>query len=72
MTDIISGNYTIKKHKITRLSDGVQSFYNGPCFRVTVDDEENLDEIIEILKESYKNSEITAPKLFESKKIEKR
>jgi predicted transport protein len=44
----------IIKHKLTQLSEGVQKFYNNPCFEVTVENEENLDEILKALEETYK------------------
>ena len=44
----------IKKHKITQLSQRVQEFYNGPCFRVTLENNQNVDEVIDALKEAYK------------------
>ena len=45
----------IKKHKIRRLSEGVQGFYNGPCASVDVDDSKNLGEIIRVIKEIAAN-----------------
>lgn len=49
-----NGNALIKKHKITQLSGGVQKFYNGPCFEVTIENNENIEEIIKALEEAYK------------------
>jgi len=49
-----AGQEFIKKHKLTQLSAGIQKFYNGPCFRVTIDNEEYLDEIINALTEAYR------------------
>ena len=49
-----TGINLIKKHKLKQLSAGVQKFYNGPCFTVTVEKEDNLDEIIKTLEEAYK------------------
>jgi predicted transport protein len=40
----------IKKHKINKLSEGVQNFYNGPCFYINLENKNDLEEIIEILK----------------------
>jgi len=51
-----TGNSIIKKHKLTQLSQSVQDFYNGPCFRVTLEDGKDLDEIINVLKEAYSQS----------------
>jgi len=50
------GKKMIKKHKLTQLSEGVQTFYNARCFRVTVEDNKNIGEIIQVLKENYKNT----------------
>ena len=49
-----AGINLIKKHKLKQLSAGVQKFYNGSCFTVTVEKEDNLDEIIKTLEEAYK------------------
>ena len=48
------GSSLIKKHKLKMLSEGIQKFYGMPCFRVTLENEENLDEIIKVLEEAYK------------------
>jgi predicted transport protein len=49
-----TGNSLIKQHKLTQLSEGVQSFYGGPCFRVTIENEKNTDEIVRALEEAYR------------------
>jgi len=54
MLPLEKGNEIIRKHKLKRLSAGVQNFYNGPCFSVVVENEENLEEIIKTLEEAYK------------------
>ena len=41
------GETLITNHKLTRLSQSVQNFYNGPCFRVTMDTETNSEKISE-------------------------
>jgi len=41
----------IKSHKIISLSEGVQNFYNGPCCALEIDSRQNLEEVIELLKE---------------------
>jgi predicted transport protein len=43
----------IKIHKINPLSEGVQGFYNGPCFIVDLENDNRLDEIFDALKEAY-------------------
>lgn len=48
------GKELIKKHKLTQLHESVQNFYNGPCFKVTLMNEDNFDEIINTLEEAYK------------------
>jgi len=48
------GTNLIKRHKVTTLSQGIQNWYGAPCFRVTLGNEENLDEIIKALEEAYK------------------
>lgn len=49
-----TGNGLVKRHKLTQLSQGIQKFYNGPCFKVTLENEENFDEILKALEEAYK------------------
>ena len=48
------GNDLIKKHKINEEGEGVQKFYGGPCFSVMIENENNLDEILKVLEEAYK------------------
>jgi len=48
-----AGNSIITKHKVTQLSVGVQKFYNGPSFSVTIENEDNFDEILKTLEEAY-------------------
>lgn len=44
----------IKKHEVTTLTESVQKFYNGPCARIEIIDNKNLDEIIDLLIEIQK------------------
>lgn len=44
----------IKKHEVTTLTESVQKFYNGPCARIEIIDNKNLDEIIDLLIEILK------------------
>jgi predicted transport protein len=44
----------IKKHEVTSLTESVQKFYNGPCARIEITDNKNLDEIIDLLVEIQK------------------
>jgi predicted transport protein len=55
MLPLETGRQLIKKYIVTPLGEGVQNFYNGPCFVIEVDNDKNLDEILEILKKSYQN-----------------
>lgn len=48
------GHQIIQKHKLIQLPESVQNFYNGPCFKVTLLNENNFDEIINSLEEAYK------------------
>lgn len=44
----------INKHEVTSLSEGVQKFYNGPCARIEITNNKNIDEIIELLVDIQK------------------
>lgn len=44
----------IRKHEVTTLSEGVQNFYNGPCARIEITNNKNLDEVINLLVEIQK------------------
>ena len=48
-----TGANLIKKHRLTKLTESVQNFWNGPCFTITLDNKDNLDEVVEALKEAY-------------------
>jgi hypothetical protein len=39
----------IKNYNIKTLSQGVQNFYNGPCARIELTENKNLNEVIELL-----------------------
>lgn len=54
MLPIAKGNELIKHHTIKEPSKGVQSFYNGPCFDVYMEDNKNIDEIVNTIKEAAK------------------
>ncbi len=49
-----TGSSIIRKHKLTQLSQSIQDFYNGACFQVTIEKEDNLEEVIKTLEEAYK------------------
>jgi len=44
----------IRKHEVTPLSEGVQNFYNGPCARIEIINNKNLEEVINLLVEIQK------------------
>jgi len=44
----------VNKHEVTSLAESVQKFYNGPCARIEITDNRNLDEIIGLLVEIQK------------------
>jgi predicted transport protein len=48
-----TGQNIIRRHTIKQLSESIQDFYNGPCFKVSVEDIEGLDEVLEALKQAY-------------------
>ncbi|MEM2122208.1 MAG: DUF5655 domain-containing protein [Candidatus Bathyarchaeia archaeon] len=52
------GKNLIKKHKLNMLSQAMQNWYGAPCFKVTLENKENLEEIIKALEEAYKLSEL--------------
>lgn len=51
---IEQGRSMIKAHSVSEPSQAVQSFYGSPCFEVWVDDDKNLQEIIDAMKEAAK------------------
>lgn len=44
----------VKNHKVFSLADSVQKFYNGPCAQITITENKNLEEIINLLVEIQK------------------
>ena len=48
------GNGLIEKHKLKQLSQGIQDWYGAPCFKVTLENEDNLEEIVKTLEEAYR------------------
>jgi len=45
----------IKHNKLRQLSEGVQNFYNGPCFEIILEDGNNLEEVFKIIEKAYSN-----------------
>lgn len=54
MLPYVTGSNLIKEHKITEPSQSIQDWYGFPCFKVTLENEDNLEEIIQALEEAYK------------------
>jgi hypothetical protein len=46
----------IKNHNVKHLSEGVQKFWNGPSCEIIIDNKENMDEIINLLKSLIKEN----------------
>jgi len=53
MTPLETGKEIINYHTVSELGPGVQNFYNGPCYRVTIKEPAQLDEIIEAITKAY-------------------
>ena len=50
------GEQLIKHYKLGTLSKSVQKYYNSPCFKVYVNNDGNLDEILNALMMAKENS----------------
>lgn len=48
-----AGSKLISKHKILQLSQSIQNWYGYPCFKVTLENTDNLEEIVKALEEAY-------------------
>jgi predicted transport protein len=48
------GSKFITKHRIQQLSQGIQDWYGYPCFSVTLENQDNFDEIVKALEEAYR------------------
>jgi len=44
----------IIKHEVTTLTESVQKFYNGPCARIEIINNKNLEEVVKLLVEIQK------------------
>lgn len=51
------GQEMIQQHKLRKFTEGIQRFYGRPSFEVTVENNENLDEVLKILEEAYRKQE---------------
>lgn len=47
----------IKNHRVKHLSEGVQKFWNGPSCEIVIDNSQNIEEIISLLKSLITNDE---------------
>jgi len=47
------GKQVIKKHRPSLLSDSIKKFYGAECFKVTIENEDSLDEVIQAITQSY-------------------
>jgi predicted transport protein len=48
------GRQIIKRHKLSPLSESIKKFYGGECFQVTIEDKEDLEEVIHAIMQSYR------------------
>jgi hypothetical protein len=48
------GRQIIKKHRLASLSESIKKFYGAECFKVSIENEDSLDEIIQAIMLSYK------------------
>ena len=46
----------IKKHTVTKLSEGIQNFYNGECALIEIENVSNFSEVHKVIKEAYNSS----------------
>ena len=50
------GKKLIQHHKVSELSQGVQDWYGAPCFRLTIENKQNLDEVVDTLRRTAERS----------------
>lgn len=48
------GREMITNHRLRKFTEGIQSFYGRPSFEVTIENNENLDEVLNLLEEAYR------------------
>ncbi|HLC63050.1 MAG TPA: DUF5655 domain-containing protein [Candidatus Nanoarchaeia archaeon] len=48
------GQEMIKTNKLRKFTEGIQKFYGRPSFEVTIENEENQGEVLDLLVEAYK------------------
>ena len=49
------GEKIVKNHKLRKFTEGIERFYGGPSFEVKIENEEDLDEIITLLRLAYES-----------------
>jgi predicted transport protein len=47
------GQKMIKNHKLRQFTEGIQKFYGAPSFEVTVENQNHIKEILNLLKEAH-------------------
>ena len=47
------GQKMIKHHKLRQFTEGIQKFYGSPSFEVTLENQSNIEEVLNLLKEAY-------------------
>ena len=47
----------IHHHRLRKFTPGIEKFYGRSSFETTIENDENLEEILELLKEAYKDQE---------------
>ena len=52
------GQEMIRTHKLRKFTEGVQRFYGRQSFEVTIENEENWEEVLDLLEEAYKAQKI--------------
>jgi predicted transport protein len=51
------GEEMISHHRLRRFTPGIERFYGRSSFEVTVENKENLDEVLKLLEEAHKDQE---------------
>ena len=48
------GKSRIKHHRLRQFTDSIQKFYGRSSFEITIENEENLSEVIKLVEEAYR------------------
>ncbi len=51
------GQKMIKTHKLREFTEGVQRFYGSPSFGMTVENQNDIDEVVKLLEAAYKQQD---------------